>query len=301
MRIRLLAAAAVLTLAATACGEEGAEPAADSKASDTPTAESTDQEEGLGKGEAVLDEPWLIQLVSTHESEMDTTLVYLRVTPSTGEATSHSVAIDNADGLDGNHHTLVDGTGAWAIPGNYPVDPKMLRVTSLTGSDDLVLDLHDITPVPEAVSFDPSRGGVLRVLGEDDSLTDYDLATAKKTPVNLGRPMPGQEFRWWFSSEDGQPLPGGPGDTPDLGVYMPQLTTAGDPEAKICPDGYGGWMLSYPFTDATGKQWAVCQSLDEGPALRFMEQVGKKWKQVADADVKLPKGTEIYAAIPAIG
>lgn len=298
MRIRLLAAAAVLTLAATACGEEGAEPAASDKASDSPTAAA--ESPSGGAGGAVLDQPWLIQLVSTHENEMAADLSYLRVTPSTGKSTSRSVRVDGGDSLGGNFHTTVDGSGSWAIAGNYPTNPKGLQISSLTGDEDVLLDLHEITSVPEAVSFDPSRAGILRVLGEDDSLTDYDVATGKTTPVNLGRPKPGQEFRWWFSSADGLPLPGGRGDTPDLGVYQPQGTTAGDPEAKICADGYGGWMLSYPFTDAAGKQWAVCQSLDEGPELRFMEKVDAKWKQVAEADVKLPQGTEIYAAIPAV-
>lgn len=297
MRIRLLAAAAVLTLAATACGEEGAEPAADSMASEKPTVASSNG----GAGTAVLDQPWLIQLVSTHENEMATTMSYVRVTPSTGKSTLSQVKVDGGDSLGGNFHTLLDGSGSWAIAGNYPADPKKLQISSLTGGEDVVLDLHDITPVPEAVSFDPSRVGILRVLGEDDSLTDYDVATEKTMPVNLGRPKPGQEFHWWFSSEDGQPLPGGRGAAPDTGVYQPLGATAGDPEAKICPDEFGGWMLSYPFTDATGKQWAVCQSIDGGPELRFTEQVGKKWKQVAEADVKLPNGTEIYAVIPAVG
>lgn len=298
MKIRLLAAAAVLTLAGTACGEEGAEPAADDKASEKPTVEGTNG--GAGEGAAVLDQPWLIQLVSTQENEMGTTMSYVRVTPSTGKSTSSQVKVVGADSFAGNFHTLVDGSGAWAIAGNFPADPKKLQISSLTGDEDVVLDLHDITPVPEAVSFDPSRVGVLRVLGEDDSLTDYDLATGETMPVNLGRPKPGQEFHWWFSSENGQPLPGGRGAAPDLGVYQPLGATAGDPEAKVCADEFGGWMLSYPFTDATGKQWAVCQSIDGGPELRFMEQAGEKWKQVAEADVELPKNTEIHAVIPAV-
>ncbi|WP_154402554.1 hypothetical protein [Nocardioides speluncae] len=303
MRIRLLAVAAVLTLAAAACGEEGAEPAASDKASESPT--ESDSSPGTSAGAVVLDQPWLIQLASTHENEMGTTMVYLRVTPSTGASTSRQVQL-GGDSLGGNHHTLVDGSGSWAIPGNYPADPKRLPITSLAGDEDgengedIVLDLRQFTPKPEAVSFDPSRDGVLRVLGEDDSLTDYDLATGEKMPVNLGRPGAGQEYHWWFSSEDGQPLPGARGDDPELGEYQPRGAVAGDPEAKVCPDEYGGWMLSYPFTDPTGKQSAVCQNLDDGPRLQFMERSGTKWKQVGTADVTLPTNTEIYAVIPAV-
>lgn len=277
-----VAVATALTLALAGCGT-------DEPGDDPPP------------GTVVLDEPWLLQFDIEDDDVGFVQSQYVIFTPETGEDTLRTIdyPMDGIEPLG----TLYDAAGEWALGSHTPLEGgerSPIPVFSLTGDEDLELDLTKLTPRPEAWAFVPDRPGVLHILDEGDTLVEYSLDTKKSRQVPLAKPGPGMEYKWYFSAADGMPVASGKNstDTPDLGEFTPHGITRIDPTKNTwtrCLDG-GEEAWSYPFTDATGKTWDVCI---KGSSVEVRSYDGEKWEVVAKAHIGDSLG-DLRTVLPAV-
>lgn len=273
MKTRLIAVAAALTLAACGCGaDEPSEPSG-------------------GPRPVVLDRPWLLQFEFANDDAGYVEAEYLRVTPKTGEVTKTTIRFET----DAVPSTLFDAAGEWAIGEiaflSGPAEP--LTVTSLTGKDDVVLDLTELTRRPEAWAFVPDRPGTLHVLDQDDTLVEYSLATKESRKVPLAKPPAGMEYDWYFSAADGMPVASNMDSSrpPDVGEFTPYGITPIDPKRDKRVRCQG---RSYPFTDETDRLWDLCQ---HDGKFEFRSYDGKTW--TVHATIEDPQ-TDLRSVLPAV-
>jgi len=272
MKTRLLAAAATaLALVTSGCGAE--------KPSD-PAAEP---------GAVVLDRPWLLQFEFDNDDAGYTEAEYFRVTPETGKVIKTTIRFET----DAVPSTLFDAAGEWAIGYITPRRGRSLTVSSLTGKGDVEVDLTELTPRPEAWAFVPDRPGTLHVLDEDDTLVEYSLETKKSRKVPLAKPPAGMEYVWYFSASDGMPVATDTDTwrTHDLGDFTPHGSTPIDPKRDKRVRCQG---TSYPFSDATGRLWDLCQ---HDGKFEFRSYDENKW--TVHATIEDPQ-TNLRSVLPAV-
>jgi hypothetical protein len=126
-----MAVAAVLPLALAGCSDGGPSSA------------------GPGPGAVVLDEPWLLQFEIEDDDVGFVQSQYVIFTPATGEDTLRTIdhPMDGIEPLG----TLYDASGEWALGSHTPLEGREfdpIPVFSLTGGEDLELDLTKSTPRP---------------------------------------------------------------------------------------------------------------------------------------------------------
>lgn len=252
-----LAIAAALALLLTGCGETDG-PTMDRDAAGDPAAQAGTPDTG---------QPWLVRF-ETGDDEAAGGVAYVRFVPETGETEVTEIELGPID-AEPNPTTLVDADRSWAVALNAATRREQrsaaLTVHSLTGADDLELDLREVTGVadlrPLGWGFDPEQPGLLRVLDRSGRVFEVDVVAGTASegePLTAGK---GRRIAPLFDSATGKPLlrnmrtyepdGGGPYAAGGLSVVDPYDV----PDSLACGDEA---PLSAAVVDATSTTWAAC-------------------------------------------
>lgn len=290
------AAAALVAVAAVtaACGQqtttdtasEGT--ASDGTASDggsTPAAAST-----------AVDQPWLVRL-ETGKNEVPDGAAYVRFAPEGGDTVVTSIPQAPLD-FEPNPLTLVDAGRSWAVGANAATGRErsrgIVKVHSLTGGDDLRVDLGAVTGAddlrPIGWAFDPATPALLRVLDRSGRLFEVGVEDETSTEGERVEAPKGFALGPVFDSATGLPLlrenktyeyqAGGAYTAGGISVLEPGEA----PETGVCSNEAA---LTGAVVDSAGTTWSACLQDDE-IRLASQEAGAEEWNVVGTSAADVP-------------